>query len=181
MSKDTALYRFFDAENDLLYIGITHRLEGRLAQHKRVKPWGEVASITLEWHSSRRDAIAAEVEAIQAERPRWNVKHQNGAVHARYDGAAGGLVGQFFHIRKFHGDGCVTIDRQGEVLERIADDIYLVGYFEWTMGSPTDGNELIAIDDMLGWLFYVDDETMRYAYEYEWQDGMQHYEHHQDD
>lgn len=70
-----ALYRFFDARDRLLYIGITEILDTRLASHRRRSPWrSEIARHTVEWHSSRRAASDAEVAAIRTERPIHNDK-----------------------------------------------------------------------------------------------------------
>lgn len=73
----TALYRYFDATNELLYIGISIDPDGRLRAHRdNHEPWVPViASRTVEWLDSRPLALKAEEEAIKAERPRYNEKH----------------------------------------------------------------------------------------------------------
>lgn len=72
----TALYRFFDADGDLLYVGISLNPWTRWKQHKSVKDWAEdVASSTIEWHDTREEALDAERLAIIDERPRYNVVH----------------------------------------------------------------------------------------------------------
>lgn len=69
-----ALYRFWDAEGALLYIGITHRLNDRLSHHKKFKPWWwEVAAVTIERYPDRESVAAAEVLAIKTESPKYNV------------------------------------------------------------------------------------------------------------
>jgi predicted GIY-YIG superfamily endonuclease len=74
MSKRTAVYRFFDAQDVLLYIGITEDPKSRFASHEALKPWwGDVARHAIEWRETREEAAVAEIEAIQAERPAWNV------------------------------------------------------------------------------------------------------------
>lgn len=73
----TVLYRFFGFDDSLLYVGITHRLNERLSEHKRAKPWAEVARITLEHFDSREAALFAEGEAIRSELPAWNVVHSH--------------------------------------------------------------------------------------------------------
>lgn len=70
-----ALYRFWSADGRLLYVGITYRIEHRFSRHSKVKPWDEIASVTIEHHPSRQEAEEAEKRAIQAEHPRWNVVH----------------------------------------------------------------------------------------------------------
>jgi predicted GIY-YIG superfamily endonuclease len=74
----TALYRFFNADGALLYVGITHRLNERLSAHKKQKAWDEVAQITLQHYPTRELAADAEVKAIQTENPHWNVTHSAG-------------------------------------------------------------------------------------------------------
>ena len=72
--QPTALYRFFDADGALLYVGITANLEQRWAAHERDKVWWpDVAEKTVEWHGTRPAALAAELAAIKAEAPRYNV------------------------------------------------------------------------------------------------------------
>lgn len=72
------LYRFWDAKGELLYIGITLRLAGRIAAHRIEKEWwSSVSRITIEHHESRPSALEAEAAAIRAERPRWNVIHNS--------------------------------------------------------------------------------------------------------
>lgn len=76
MEQDHALYRFFGADGALLYIGIALQPFARMGQHRREKSWwGEVATVAIEHHVSRADALAAERLAIKAERPRYNVVH----------------------------------------------------------------------------------------------------------
>lgn len=76
MTDKTALYRHYDARGKLLYIGISLSAVQRLKQHVGDKEWAsEIASVKIEQHDTRDAALKAEAEAIKAERPRWNVKH----------------------------------------------------------------------------------------------------------
>lgn len=71
-----ALYRFFDASGDLLYIGITLNPAGRWKRHREDKPWWEeIADITLETYPDRPSVLEAERTAIIAEHPRYNKTH----------------------------------------------------------------------------------------------------------
>ena len=75
-SSRTALYRHFDAAGTLLYVGISLSAVARLRSHQDESGWfGEIASVTIEWHDSRALAFAAERAAIKSERPRFNVIH----------------------------------------------------------------------------------------------------------
>lgn len=72
----TALYRFYNAEGRLLYVGITSVGPSRWKQHAIEKGWWtEVASITIEHFDTRAEATLAERSAIQAEHPMHNVIH----------------------------------------------------------------------------------------------------------
>lgn len=75
MARDrTTLYRFFGADGRLLYVGITMRLPVRLEEHQEWQPWwAEVVGATMEHFTSRRGAERAELAAIAAERPAYNV------------------------------------------------------------------------------------------------------------
>ena len=72
MSK-TALYRFFDAHENLLYVGISNNFERRKAQHKSRAEWFHlVASERVETVSSREYALDLEQAAIRHEKPMFN-------------------------------------------------------------------------------------------------------------
>lgn len=72
-----ALYRFYNSDSELLYIGISRDLPSRLRSHGSSSPfWAEVATIKLEWFETRKEVAKAEREAIKAEHPIWN-KHYN--------------------------------------------------------------------------------------------------------
>lgn len=74
--RRTALYRMFDVDGALLYIGIAYSFGRRWAQEAAEKSWWpEVQRQTVEWYSSREEAHRAEVEAIQAEKPKYNIAH----------------------------------------------------------------------------------------------------------
>lgn len=70
----TALYRLFDAEERLLYVGITKELNARFAAHRDLKPWwSTVTRRAIEWFDARELAARAEVEAIRTEMPLYNM------------------------------------------------------------------------------------------------------------
>lgn len=74
----TALYRLFDTDDRLLYVGIANNPERRWKQHAYEKAdlwWHEVTDRTVEWFESREKAAAAEIIAIRAENPRYNEAH----------------------------------------------------------------------------------------------------------
>jgi hypothetical protein len=69
----TALYRHFDKDGQLLYVGISLSHVARLSQHRDGSPWYEdIAHVTIEWHKTRVDAELAETTAIGREAPKYN-------------------------------------------------------------------------------------------------------------
>ncbi len=76
VTPPTALYRFFDENGVLLYVGVTDNLGTRWATHADQKHWWDrVTSYTLEWFDTREAAEAAEQHAIWIEKPLYNVRH----------------------------------------------------------------------------------------------------------
>jgi predicted GIY-YIG superfamily endonuclease len=69
----TDLYRFFDGDGALLYIGISFSAVARAAQHRKKGWWGNVAKMTVERLDTRQAAEEAELAAIAKERPLHNV------------------------------------------------------------------------------------------------------------
>lgn len=82
--SDHALYRFFNADGGLLYIGISVNPSTRFRRHKGEQPWWlEVTQITIERYPARSEVLAAEKRAIEAEHPLYNVVHNTGIPLAR--------------------------------------------------------------------------------------------------
>lgn len=72
-SRRTALYRLFDTEGRLLYVGIAFNPDSRWAGHSASKSWWtDVAEKRVEWHETRSEAVAAERAAIATELPLYN-------------------------------------------------------------------------------------------------------------
>lgn len=70
-----ALYRHFDADGRLLYVGISRSVTARLTQHSE-SPWDHlIARIEVERFPTREEAEAAERAAIRSERPIHNRTH----------------------------------------------------------------------------------------------------------
>lgn len=75
------VYRLFDADGRLLYIGATYHVPARLKAHRYNTPWfSEVASVEYQTFPNRRAAFAAEAKAIHAEDPLYNRRHTPGYV-----------------------------------------------------------------------------------------------------
>ena len=74
---NTCIYRAFDIDGRLLYVGISLWLINRLSGHRRSAAWFEhVATISIERHETRAAAMAAEAAAIISERPLHNIQHR---------------------------------------------------------------------------------------------------------
>jgi prevent-host-death family protein len=74
MSERTAVYRLFDADDALLYVGISKSFGVRWERHAYRQPWWpEVHHQTVEWRDTRKEADEAETAAIRNEKPRYNI------------------------------------------------------------------------------------------------------------
>ena len=80
----TSLYRHFNEEGELLYVGISLSAIQRLGQHKEHSDWYQsIASVTLEHFETREEALKAEREAIFRERPLHNIHHRYSSKQAQ--------------------------------------------------------------------------------------------------
>ena len=71
----TKVYRHFDKDGALLYVGVSLNAVVRLSQHKRVSHWfDEIHNITIESFETRKQALDAETKAIQEEKPKYNIQ-----------------------------------------------------------------------------------------------------------
>lgn len=70
---ETELYRHFDEDGRLLYVGISLSTATRLCQHRLTAKWArQVTTITIERFPSREEALKAELRAIRTENPAHN-------------------------------------------------------------------------------------------------------------
>jgi hypothetical protein len=90
--EPTALYRLYDAEYDLLYIGISMTPEKRFKAHAHDKNWWHLVTyVDLTWHPTFALARRAEDDAHMTERPPFNAMGRTplGEIPAlRYDDSA---------------------------------------------------------------------------------------------
>jgi predicted GIY-YIG superfamily endonuclease len=69
------LYRHFDKDGRLLYVGISLSAVQRLGQHRYGACWfDQITTVTIEQHPDRKAVEAAEREAIKREKPIFNVQ-----------------------------------------------------------------------------------------------------------
>lgn len=74
MIRRTALYRLYDADGQLLYIGVAYDPQQRWYSHANTAPWWpRVARREVTWYPHRPAAEDAERDAIRAEAPMFNV------------------------------------------------------------------------------------------------------------
>lgn len=82
-----SLYRYYNAQGELLYIGISSQYAIRAAQHSKKSPWyAESANVTIEHCRDREDALLKEKKAIRLERPKYNKLHNGwkGSAQSHY-------------------------------------------------------------------------------------------------
>lgn len=81
----TTLYRFHDADGQLLYVGVTMALFRRIMNHRAKPWWEEVAGASFEHFETRGEALLAELIAVARENPRYNAA-DGGPSAKRLDG-----------------------------------------------------------------------------------------------
>ena len=68
------LYRLYGEDRDLLYVGISGSVLRRIKEHRQVASWwDQVVLIETEEFKNQIAARGAEMRAIRAENPRYNV------------------------------------------------------------------------------------------------------------
>jgi hypothetical protein len=83
-TRRCVLYRHYDDQDVLLYVGISESPIDRTNGHARSSEWVQYAArAEMEWMGSRGAAEAAEREAIRDEVPVFNRQHARGDVERR--------------------------------------------------------------------------------------------------
>lgn len=78
MDVPTVLYRLFDEQGGLLYVGISVRPEKRMQEHAQTKWWWEQVEYRVYSNcNTRRHALELEEVAIRTEKPRYNITHSS--------------------------------------------------------------------------------------------------------
>lgn len=76
--RPITLYRIFDEQDRLLYVGISLSVWQRISTHRQTKVWWRWARrVELEHFRSKREVEQAEVTAIKLERPLYNSTHND--------------------------------------------------------------------------------------------------------
>ncbi|MFE1170486.1 hypothetical protein [Nocardiopsis sp. NPDC058789] len=77
-ADETLLYHYYDANDVLLYIGITNSLPRRQASHEGRSTWMDFAvRSTMKRFPTRASAEVVEAASIRHERPLFNVEHND--------------------------------------------------------------------------------------------------------
>jgi predicted GIY-YIG superfamily endonuclease len=72
--QSVTLYRLFNRNLRLLYVGIAGNPGRRFSQHASDKFWwGEVVDVRLIHYPTREEARVAEIQAIRSENPLYNI------------------------------------------------------------------------------------------------------------
>ncbi|MFH8531579.1 GIY-YIG nuclease family protein [Streptomyces tendae] len=75
----TVLYRFYGANKQLLYIGVTGQPRERWPAHRRKAAWWSLAAyVAVEIHPTEWQALNAERAAIKTENPQFNKRSRKG-------------------------------------------------------------------------------------------------------
>ena len=169
-STATDLYRYFDADGNLLYVGISLSALNRAIQHKTTAGWwSQQRSMTRETYPTRQAAEDAERRAIITEKPAHNIMHniRVGAIGEKATTLNGvemlptsrpsarttdGMVGRYF-LTPDPTHGFPMAEWQGLIIAEPVPGTYLVKLFSWWDGRETT-QQIATIGEMSGWRFF---------------------------
>ena len=100
-SPETCVYRIYDVNDVLLYVGITNNLTIRWSEHKSNPWWRTVGNrYDVRWYSTRATAAMEEKHAIMTEHPKYNsLCRSSGTTKPRYPGVYSVKeIAEFFHF-----------------------------------------------------------------------------------
>jgi len=80
IEKENILYKIFNCDNEIIYIGITIDFQSRIKDHKYTKDWwSEVSYIRKTKYKNRFKVLEAEKRAIKKYNPVFNIQHNKKA------------------------------------------------------------------------------------------------------
>jgi hypothetical protein len=85
--ESTSLYRHFDGDGRLLYVGISRDAIRRLGEHGRAKWADRITRVDIEKFTTRQEAIDAGRRAIRDEAPECNLQ-SNPAIPSKSKGTS---------------------------------------------------------------------------------------------
>lgn len=101
--KAYVLYRHYDRQGKLLYVGMTCDPSRRLEQYQRARWFSSLRAVSLEKCQSKEDALEREAKAIRLEHPRYNIRRTSIKVHGQsfsvfphLNGKAKNIIKQYF-------------------------------------------------------------------------------------
>lgn len=140
--KAVAVYRMFDADGQLLYIGQSVQPWARPMQKLGEDDWPlRIANIAVRWFSTREEALAEEQRLIQKLTPPFNVQH-NPKVKAKRPPSYGGLVlARWLERRNVTPDEFAAMAQIAPVTVRglLAKNTYPISRTSRAIESATDG------------------------------------------
>lgn len=140
--ENTVLYRYFDSDNRLLYVGITKNQSRRFSQHNHKAQWIDlIHTATFQHFKTREEAFFAEAQAIKNEKPLYNIAGNEKAIVGNYS-----FVSNDHFLRMF----CNSADQQDELHEEFCCEIqrgiaWRDADKELRLGSILTGTEYIAL------------------------------------
>ena len=158
----TQMYRLYNADGTLLYVGISWSALSRITQHKTDKPWWTTVTrvdITT-IPGDRAAAEAAERHAIHTQQPLHNVVHnrtrtERPAVKTPYT-TLNSIIGYFVLIKER--------GWQGRIVSVISDTYVVIDTFSWVDGFYYE-TRVCPIDEIVTWKLYDDEDIWRKAAE----------------
>jgi len=79
--QDNLIYKFYNINNELLYVGITNNIKLRIRQHKQDKEWAsEIHKIYISSNMNRNEVHIYEIYYIANEFPKYNVDFISGGL-----------------------------------------------------------------------------------------------------
>lgn len=128
--RRTAVYRLYDAEDRLLYVGITVNPKSRLRDHRTKKPWWhEVARTETRWFDTRPEAEDVEGVAIRDERPLYDATHRMGGGWRTHESRRGVERNGIYYMRE--GADCAGCGHQATWHNENAGRCWVAGEAEW--------------------------------------------------
>jgi hypothetical protein len=78
-NENYIIYKFYNDNQELLYVGITNNIKIRLKQHKKDKEWfGEINKIYISTKLTRNESHIYEIYYIANVKPKYNIDYING-------------------------------------------------------------------------------------------------------
>lgn len=166
-----SLYRFFNKDGDLLYVGISSKLGNRFHEHSKNQPWyEEIVGSTVAHYPTREAALDAERDAIKAERPLYNVVHNRDKAAVPFappessrDGVNDpndALVGMWFHSP---GPDGYPVQWQGQIIGTSPGDRYVVELYSWA-STMANGCKVVPSSDIATWNLFRTNRDMNDEY-----------------